>query len=149
MPRATPQMRKLAKRLLAYETLRRKSAEAKNPVAFYVLDRLRPVLGTLMGKGGFRALLLRALALANAEVGWLRDVEVTGDGDLAGLAELQAKLGAAEFLKARIILVAELLGLLVAFIGPSLTSRLLLEIWPKLSLTDIEFGVEVKHAKTT
>jgi hypothetical protein len=35
------------------------------------------------------------------------------------------------------VLVAHLLGLLVTFIGPALTRRLLQDIWPKLE--DLEF----------
>jgi hypothetical protein len=35
-----------------------------------------------------------------------------------------------------------LLGLLVAFIGPGLTSRLVGEIWPQLPLEDWDFGKE-------
>jgi hypothetical protein len=35
---------------------------------------------------------------------------------------------------------AQLLGLLVAFIGPSLTMRLVGEIWPQISLNKVDFG---------
>jgi hypothetical protein len=33
-----------------------------------------------------------------------------------------------------------LIGLLVAFIGPALTSRLITQVWPQLSLGDADFG---------
>jgi len=138
-------LRSLAKHLIVSETLRNKSSEAKNPAAFHhVAEKLRPHLATLIGHGGFRALLSRALALANAEVPWLRAVHVQGDGGLEGLEELHTQLGPAEFLEGKVVLLAQLLGLLVAFIGPSLTSHLMAEIWPQISLKTIDFGIEVK-----
>ena len=110
-------MRSFAKRLMAYETSGNKSSETTNPAAFHVCEKLRPQLATLMGNGGFRALLSRALALATAEVPWLRAVHVKADGTLEGLEELHAQLDSAEFFEGRVVLLAQLLGLLVAFIG--------------------------------
>jgi hypothetical protein len=40
----------------------------------------------------------------------------------------------------RVVLLAQLLGLLVAFIGESLTLRLVLEVWPKVPLEDLELS---------
>jgi hypothetical protein len=105
-----------------------------------VTDRLRPHLATLMGIGGFRALLARALVLASAEVSWLRAVQVNADGTLEGLAAPHARLEPAQFREGRVVLLAQLLGLLVAFIGPSLTSRLVGEIWPQLAADNVDFG---------
>jgi len=85
-----------------------------------------------MGKAGFRALLSRALALANAEVPSLRAVRVNADGSLEGFEELYAQLPPEEFFEGRVVLLAQLLGLLVAFIGENLTLRLVREVWPKL-----------------
>ena len=133
-------MRSIAKRLMGYETPSNKSSDAQTAAAFRVTDKLRPHLATLMGHGGFRALLSRALALASAEVPWLRAVQVNADGTLEGLETLHAQLNPAEFLEGRVVLLAQLLGLLVAFIGPSLTSRLVGEIWPQLSTDDVDFG---------
>jgi hypothetical protein len=133
-------MRNSATHLMAHETLKNKSSEAKSSAAFHVTDKLRSHLATLMGNGGFRALLSRALALATVEVSWLRAVHVKADGTLEGLEALHAQLDPAEFLEGRIVLLAQLLGLLVAFIGPSLTSRLVGEVWPQISLADMDFG---------
>ena len=133
-------MRDFAKHLMAHDALRNKSSEAKTPAAFHVADRLRPHLATLMGNGGFRALLSRALALANEDVPWLRAVHVKADGTLEGLEELHAELDPADFLEGRVTLLTQLLGLLVAFIGPGLTSRLVGETWPQMSPDDTDFG---------
>jgi hypothetical protein len=138
-------MRSIAKHLIVHEALRNKSSEAKTPAAFHATAKLGPHLATLMGNGGFRALLSRALALANGEVPWLREVHMKADGALDGLEVLHAQLDPAEFLEGKVVLLAQLLGLLVAFIGPSLTSRLVGEIWPQISPMDINFGDGAKE----
>ena len=140
MSRASPQMRSLAKRLMARETSGTKAAGPKNTVVFPASEKLRPHLATLMGNGGFRALLARALTLASAEASWLRAVQVNADGTLEGLETPHARLKPAEFREGRVVLLAQLLGLLVAFIGPGLTSRLVGEIWPQLAADNVDFG---------
>jgi hypothetical protein len=140
-------MRSSANHLIAHET-RNKSSEAKAPAVFRVTDKLRPQLAMLMGNGGFRALLARALALANEEVHWLRAVHVKADGTLEGLEELHAQLDPAEFLEGDVVLLAQLLGLLVAFIGPNLTSRLVGEIWPRFPLDVMYLGNGGENEKT-
>ena len=114
MNRATPQMRSIAQRLIKYETQGKDSSETTDTSIFQVTDRLRPQLATLMGIGSFRALLARALALAHAEVSWLRAVQINADGTLEGLETPHAKLQPAQFREGRIVLLAQLLGLLVA-----------------------------------
>jgi hypothetical protein len=104
------------------------------------LEKLSPHLATLMGNAGFRGLLVRSLALANEEVRWLRAVHVTSNGSLTGLQELQAQLAPKLFFEGRIVLLAQLLGLLAAFIGEDLVLRLLRRAWPKLPLGDLDFG---------
>jgi hypothetical protein len=140
MSRATPEMRSIAQRLIDYETPGNDSAQTTNTATFQVTDRLRRQLATLMGNGGFRALLARALALASAEVSWLHAVQVNADGTLEGFAIPHARLKPAEFREGRVVLLAQLLGLLVAFIGPVLTSRLMGEIWPQLAADDVDFA---------
>jgi hypothetical protein len=142
MNRATPKLRDFAERLIAYETSRNKSSKTKIPAAFFVGEKLRPHLAALMGNVGFHALLSRALALANAEVPWLRAVHVKSDGSLEGLDELDAQVDPEEVFEGRLVLLAQLLGLLVAFIGENLTLRLVRDVWPKLSLDNLDFGKE-------
>ena len=137
-------MRDFAERLIAYETRGNKSSETKTPAAFLIDEKLRPHLATLMGNVGFRALLSRALALANAEVPWLRAVHVNTDCSFQGLDELGAQVGPDEIFAGRVVLLAQLLGLLVAFIGELLTLRLVRDVWPKLPLNDLDFGKEEK-----
>jgi len=148
MSQPTPPLRRFAKQLLALETTGLPPTEVKSSAGFRVCEKLRPHLARLMGNGGFRVLLSRAIALAIAEVRWLRAVHVKADGSLEGLAELQTQVNVDEFSEGGVELVAQLLGLLIAFIGENLTLRLVCEVWPGLSLTDLGFGQGVENEKT-
>jgi hypothetical protein len=142
MNRATPRMRDVARRMILAEAARTRSPATDVTDAFPVKDKLRPQLATLMGEGGTRALIARALALAIEEVPWLRAVHVNANGGLEGLPAQATQLDPADYLEGRVVLLAQLLGLLVAFIGPGLTLRLVSEIWPRIPLKDIDFGTE-------
>ena len=140
-------MRAFAEHLISFETRESKSSGTSPPPAFPVGEKLRPHLANLMGNAGFRALLARSLALTNAEVPWLRAVHVNSDGSLEGLDELEGQVGADKFFEGRVALLAQLLGLLVAFIGEHLTLLLVREVWPKLSLNDLDFSKRDKNEK--
>jgi len=133
-------MRSVALRLINYETQKNDASETGTAATFPMTERLRPHLATLMGNGGFRALLARALVLASAEVSWLRKVIVNADGALEGLETPYAQLKPAEFRDGQVVLLAQLLRLLVAFIGPVMTLRLMGEIWPQLAADNVDFG---------
>jgi len=147
MSRATPQMRDLAKRLMSHANLRKKSPTANTRDNFFVVDRLRPHLATLVGNDGFRALLSRALALASAEVPWLRALSVKADGTLEG-SEASHTVSHEQIVEGNVVLLAQLLGLLVAFIGANLTIRLVGAISPKLSLDGVDLAHEKKNEKS-
>jgi hypothetical protein len=139
MTRATPQLRSIARRLMAHEASKNESSRTGDP-PFPVLEALRPMLAPLMGKAGYRGLLARSLAAASEEVRWLRAVHVKSDGSLMELHELQAQLSPALFLEGRIAMLAQLLGSLVAFIGEELTLQLVRKTWPNLSLKELDLG---------
>ena len=145
--RATKEMRDFAKRLMDYESLQSEHAEAGRPVVFPVSEKLRPYLSTLMGEGGSHALFARALKLAAGEITWLRRAQVTADGSLEGLESVRAKLTDAECLEGRTVLLAQLLGLLAAFVGEVLTMLLVRQVWPKIPLSDLDFGNGDKSEK--
>ena len=148
MSQATPSMRRFARCLIACETKGNKSSGAKAAASFPVPEKLRVPLTVLMGRGGFRALLSRALALATVEVRWLRAVQVKADGAFEGVEALHERIDPAEFLEGRVVLLAQLLGLLVAFIGPNLTLRLVREIWPQILLGDLDLSHGGQNEKT-
>jgi len=133
-------MRDFAERLIAYETRGYKSSGTTPLAAFPVIEKLRPQLATLMGSTGVHALFLRALTISRKELDSLHTVHVKADGSLERADELEVQADLEELAEGSVVLVAQLLGLLVAFIGETLTLRLVREVWPKRSLDDFDFG---------
>jgi len=131
MNNVTPNLKELARRLVAHEGAFDKAAGKKIPASFRVCEKLHGRLSRLTGIGGFRSLLARALALAGTEVSWLRALQVKADGSLEGLEKSQTEFDPRKIAEGEVELVAQLLGLLVTFIGPTLTQQLLRDIWPK------------------
>ena len=125
MNQAKPKLRIYAERLIADEMSRNATSKSNPTAAFVVIETLSPHFGALMGAAGFRALLSRALVLANAEVAWLRELHVKADGSFEGLNELETQANPKEIAAGGIVLLARLLGLLVTFIGEDLTLQLL------------------------
>lgn len=131
-------MRDLAERLIAHDARESKSSGTQSPAIFPVSQQLRAPLVALVGSNGFGALLSRALVLARAEVPWLRGLHVKADGSLEGMAELKAQVDAARIVEGRVVLLAQLLELLKAFIGENLTMQLMGEVWPKVVLNELQ-----------
>jgi hypothetical protein len=134
-------MRIFAKRLMAHDTDGNKSYGTKIMVGFHVCEKLHLHLATFMGNSGFRTLLSRSLALATTEVPWLRTVRIRDDWSLEGLEELQTQISQDELFEGGVTLLAQLLGLLVTFIGEALTVRLVRDVWPKVSIDDLDLGI--------
>ncbi len=128
-----------AERLLVYEAKAGNCPGPNESAVFRACEKLRQPLEQLLGVAGFRALFSRALALAGGEVSWLRALHIKADGSLEGLAELEAKLPADEIARGELALVTRMLELLVTFIGPALTLRLIQEVWPKADFNDLNF----------
>lgn len=123
--------RNLAQRLLAYEAVAGEKADPAESGAFRVCAKLRPPLITLAGVAGFRSLLSRALALARAEAPSLSAVYVAADGSLQGMDEFTSQTNEEEARDGGVLLVAQLIGLLLIFIGEGLTFRLVQDVWPE------------------
>ena len=128
----TSTTRELAQRLLAYEAGEAGAAMPDTLAVGRVCDKLRRPLTTLAGAAGFRSLLARALTLAKQESPLLGAWEVKSDGSLQGLNGEAAQSGA--------VLIAQLIGLMITFIGESLTLRLLHDVWPDLPGPQTNFG---------
>ena len=125
-------MRGVALRLLALERSHQAGPHQHLYEAVRVCDKLRLSVTRFAGAEGFASLLRRSLALARAEVPSLNRVTVYPDCSMDGLEALAADetdRGA----EAAVALAAQLLGLLVTFIGEPLTLRLLRESWPDAS----------------
>lgn len=138
MNRTTPLLRRIARNIILFEAGKKGEALSDFPVT----DRMRPQLARLMGDGWVRVLLTRALALATIETTWLSQASVSGNGDLDGLQDIGREMDPNVFLEGRVVLLAQLLGLLVTFIGPALTWGLVDEIWPDIPPEDRDFGME-------
>lgn len=123
-------LRDLAERLLAEE---HDGGDGINGTpAGRVCGKLGALLSKLAGAAGYRSLLSRALALAQAYAPALKSVRVAPDGSLEGQAEAQATTTSEEFTRGEVALVVQLLGLLLTFIGAPLTLQLVKEAWPEL-----------------
>jgi hypothetical protein len=144
MSTASPAIRDLVRRLLAYDTAHAHRPDGQVNDAVRVLEELRVRLSKLMGVVGFSSLLSRSLALAKAEVSSLEAVQVRADGTLEGFNEDGQHQDAETAANRGVVLVAHLLGLLVTFIGAPLTLRLLRDAWPEAPIDEIDLKSEEK-----
>lgn len=120
-----PAYLELARRLLAAEAAGT-PAEGTGGVTTPAFDRLRESLEKLVGAAGFQSLLSRALAVARARIPALGPVFVRPDGSLGGFEAVRPAVTA----EAGVALMAELLGLLVTFVGETLALRIVRDAWP-------------------
>jgi hypothetical protein len=114
-----------ARSLVACEAIAPTTSLQTEPATVRVYERLRRQLGAPVGVDGFRALASRALALAKAESPRLRAVQIAANGDLRGLGEVESQTDGTEDRDAGGILIAQLLGLFLTFLGEATTLRLI------------------------
>jgi hypothetical protein len=97
---------------------------------FLVYEKLRQQLRRPIGTSGFQALAFRALTLARSEAPSLNAVQITADGCLRGLGELEEQINLDQCGEAGVIFIAYLLGLFLTFLGAATTRRLVQDIFP-------------------
>jgi hypothetical protein len=134
MSTAPPALRDFARRLLALEAARDEPPVVGGRATLQVCEKLRLPLARFAGVAGFRSLLSRAVAMAKAEVPSLAAAQVRADGSLEGFDGPGQDQDAGASGEAGVVVVAQLLGLLVTFIGEPLTLRLVRDAWPGASL---------------
>jgi hypothetical protein len=105
-----------------------------------VYERLRRQLAASVGVDGFQVLASRALALAKSESPRLSAVQLMANGGLRGLGEVRSQTDADEDGEAGIILIAQLLGLFLTFLGEATTLRL---------IEDLRLQVDVNRESAT
>ena len=133
---APPQKtRELARSLVASEADATPTSLHTEPATVRVYEKLRRQLGAPVGVDGFQALASRALALARSESPRLSAVQITANGALRGLGEVESQADADEDGEAGVILIAQLLGLFLTFLGEATTLRL---------IEDLRLQVEVR-----
>jgi hypothetical protein len=125
-PMPPPQKtRDLARSLIASATDASTTSLQTELATVRVYERLRRQLGAPVGVDGFQALASRALALAKSESPRLSAVQVTANGALRGLDEVESQPDTDEDGEAGIVLIAQLLGLFLTFLGEATTMRLI------------------------
>ena len=128
-------MRDLAQRLVAMEAASQSATSTHAYEGVRVCDKLGISLTRFAGSDGFTSLLVRALALARADVPSLQTVKFKPNCSVEelGLLAIDATNAGPE---AAVAITAHLLGLLETFIGKPLTLRLVREAWPDASLDE-------------
>ena len=132
--------RDLAQRLLASEASAGNPSHSTESAALRVYEKLRWNLCALAGVAGFRSLAARALTLAKAEAPGLGVMQIMADGSMQGLDEMEPPGDKHPDGNGEVILIAELLGLLMIFIGRSMTLRLVQDAWPEADLENCNSG---------
>jgi len=117
--------RDLALSLVASEADASTASRKTLPATVRVYERLRRQLSAPVGVDGFQALASRALALAKSESPRLSAVQLTANGDLRGLGEVESQTDTDEAGEAGIVLIVQLLGLFLTFLGEATTLRLI------------------------
>jgi len=124
----TPKVAALAHELVLYEAATLSGSEATAFGAIHAIQKLGCAVRTLAGTAGFRSLLTRALILAQDKFPYLSAMRVKPDGSLKPCTSISPR----EHADGTELVLARLLGLLVTFIGESLTLNLVIAAWPDL-----------------
>ena len=132
----------MARSLIAREAGAASTSLHTEPATVRVYERLRRHLIVAVGTDGFQVFASRALALAKSEVPRLRAVQVTANGGLRGLGDVESQTDADEDGEAGIILIAQLLGLFLILLGEATTLRLIEDL-------RLQVDVGTESAKTT
>ena len=95
-------------------------------------ERLKIHLSRRLGKGGYLALLKRAVTLASVDYPWIECLTLSDDGTLRGIELAPNTLSVPETIAGSVAILASFIGLLDTFIGRDLCLRVLQSGWPGL-----------------
>ena len=115
----------LARRLLDSETNRSTTTPQIEPATLRLYEKLRRLLCAPVGAESFHALASRALSLAKSESPRLSAVQITAEGRLHGLGAVEFQSNTDQHGDGGVILIAQLLGLFLAFLGETTTLRMI------------------------
>ena len=132
--------RDLARSLVAREAGASTNSLHTEPATVRVYDRLRRQFSAPVGVDAFQMLASRALALAKSESPYLSAVQITANGGLRGLGKVESVTDTDEDGEVGVILIAQLLGLFLTFLGEATTLRL---------IEDLRLQVDVKTESAT
>jgi hypothetical protein len=134
--------RNLARRLLAHEALAATISPQTESATIRIYEKLRQRLSVTVGVHGFQVLASRALRLFKSEYPKLSALGITADGTLDGLSEVEWQTNEDQDGQVGVVLIAQLLGLFLIFLGEPTTLRLTenldlqLEVRPESDATD-------------
>ena len=137
--RVTPQVRHLAECLSAQYTQANKSRKTDR-IVFRACETLLAQLGELLGNAACVSLFMRAVALAARKAPRLSTLRVSSDGSVEMAEGSERRVSADAMAAAEVVVLAELLGLLVTFIGETLTLQMVHEAWPRLPPHELDFS---------
>jgi hypothetical protein len=126
----TPTIRDWARHLLDYERLSSAPPLQTDLATLIVYQKLRQQLCAPVGIDGFQALATRALRLAREEAPDLNAVQLTSDGSLSGLTELEKQTDSTQESHPGVVLISHLLGLFLTFLGTETTQRFVKDVFP-------------------
>jgi len=142
--------RDLARSLVASEADASATSLQTELATVRVYERLRRQLGAPVGVDSFQALASRALSLAKSDSPRLNAVQVTKNGGLQGLDEVESNTEPDEEGEAGIILIAQLLGLFLTFLGEATTLRLIEDLRVQVDIETESAGIptDTKDSET-
>jgi hypothetical protein len=136
-----------ARQLLDYETAVGATSMPVESAGACVYEKLRRSLCELAGVAGFHSLASRALMLATSNTPSLSAVQIAADGSLQGLNDAEPPADNHHVREGDVVLIAQLLKLLLIFIGQSLTLSLVRDVWPDIAIDDTIPGTGEKHER--
>ncbi|HKG96295.1 MAG TPA: hypothetical protein VKA97_00675 [Pyrinomonadaceae bacterium] len=144
MRQASPELKNLARRLLAHEAKKSPSPVKLAEALAVCCQRLHTGLDPLIGGGGFRALLDRALYLAKKEHSWLNGVGIEDypGCELKTLREAMNGKEPAVINETFTVILANVIWLLVTFIGEDIALGLIEEAWPDMKIATASISKE-------
>jgi hypothetical protein len=143
MNEVTTAVQDLARRLVVQETSQQKDHEAGSLPALCAVEKLRGPLSRLVGTAAFQSLLTRALSLASAYTPWLVPLRIEPDSSVVWSGSVPSGETSEKSSEGGAALLAELIGLLIAFVGQGFTLLVLRNVWPNANLDQMrtEHGI--------
>lgn len=140
--KSAPQaLRKLSRRLLEHQAGNPSHPQALLDVAGPVCQKLQEKLVTLIGSNGCQVLISRAWVLTRREFPELSPIETKGSCHFQGQGSMQG-LDPDQAMEAQVVMLANLLWLLMIFIGEDLSMHLVYELWPDLPPGEVDSSAE-------
>ncbi len=145
MNRCPSRLARLAEFILEFESMQNEKPSDAFEVSIDSCAKLRLPLSRLAGNDGYQSLLSRSLQIAQIEEPKLNQLYVDNDGILVFLKG-KSHVALGELHGCGRVLITQLFGLMVTFIGESLTFNTLQSVWPAELILKSDDKVQVLRA---